>query len=165
MIMFVFASNNRNNAFFDLFFSDQVLNAACNDCLLRSTLAYTDIRLGDFWGKRYVLDNEGVSAVSLVTERARLLFSRIQDRIICKEEEYRDFLPWQSWGKSHCPDSDLREILLTQLRDPDIPLNKSVDTFNKSLPIKQRIIRFGKRLIQLLPNSLEKRIRWFYYSI
>lgn len=161
----VFTSSNRNNAFYDLFFSDQLLNSACNDCLLRSTLAYTDIRLGDFWGKRYILNSEGVSAVSVVTERARLLFSKIQERIVCKEEQYHDFLPWQSWGKNHHPDSEIREILLSQLRDPDVSLSKSVDAYNKSLPIKQRIIRFGKRLIQLLPNSLEKRIRWFYYSL
>ena len=33
----LYYSNNRHNEFFDLFFSDQVLNEACNDCALRGT--------------------------------------------------------------------------------------------------------------------------------
>ena len=49
-----YSSDDKNNDFYDLFFSDHILNEACHDCKLRSTLDYTDIRLGDFWGKQYV---------------------------------------------------------------------------------------------------------------
>ena len=72
-----YSSDDKNNDFYDLFFSDHILNEACHDCKLRSTLDYTDIRLGDFWGKQYVLNNKGVSAISLVSDRARSLFSEI----------------------------------------------------------------------------------------
>ena len=161
----VFYSNNKNNDFFELFFSDQVLNEACNDCLLRSTLAYTDIRLGDFWGRRYVLDNKGVSAVSVVTTKGKEVFDEIADKIYFKEESYSDFLPWQSWGKMHDPKPELRAVLLEQLSDPNIPLRQSVLTIYRQQSIKRKLVRYGKSFVHALPIKVEKRIRWMYYRL
>lgn len=161
----VYYSNNANNEFFDLFFSDQVLNDACNDCLLRSTLVYTDIRLGDFWGKQYVLNNKGVSAVSLVSDKAKTLFREISDRMVFKEERYEDFLPWQSWGKSHHPDLQLRSELMTQLRDDSISLRDSVNTVFRYQTLRGKFSRYAKRIVHALPPSVEKCIRWIFYKI
>lgn len=161
----VFYSNRRHNEFFDLFFSDQVLNEACNDCSLRGTLAYTDIRLGDFWGKQYVMNNNGVSAVSLVTDRARQLFEKIKDKINFKEESYEDFLPWQSWGKSHYPNAELREKLFSQLRDDNTSLRTSIVTIQNQQSLKCKLSRIAKQIVQSLPVQFEKRIRWIFYKI
>lgn len=161
----VFYSDNRTNDFFELFFSDQILNEACNDCLLRSSLAYTDIRLGDFWGKRYVLDNKGVSAVSVVTTKGKKVFGEIADKIYFKEENYSDFLPWQSWEKMHNPKPELRSVLLEQLSDPDIPLRESVLTIYRHQSIKRKLVRYGKLFIHALPIKIEKRIRRIYYRL
>ena len=161
----LFYSDIRNNEFFDLFFSDQVLNEACNNCLLRSTLAYTDIRLGDFWGKQYVFNNKGVSAVSLVTDKAKALFESIEDKIYYKEERYEDFLPWQSWGKKHHPNPALRKLLMKQLKDDQVSLRESIDAIYRQQSVKQKAIRYVKNIVQALPISLEKRIRWFLYNL
>lgn len=64
--------------FYELFFSNTVLNSSCKDCMLRSTLEYTDIRLGDFWGKTYIDNRTGVSAVSLVTPKGKELWDKIK---------------------------------------------------------------------------------------
>lgn len=161
----VFYSDSKNNEFFELFFSDQVLNEACHDCSLRGTLAYTDIRLGDFWGKQYVLNNKGVSAVSLVSETAKQLFERIADRVHYREEKYEDFLPWQSWGKQHKPNPELRRILLQQLSDDNVSLRESVDTIYRQQSLKRRLIRQAKKLIRQMPISWEKRIKWLFYKL
>lgn len=161
----VYYSNNCHNEFFDLFFSDQVLNNACNDCILRGTLAYTDIRLGDFWGKQYVMNNKGVSAVSIVSEKAKSLFERIADDVSYKEEKYEDFLPWQSWGKVYYPQKELREILFTQLRDTDISLQESINTIHNQESLKQLLSRYGKHIIHCLPIQVEKCLRWLFYKI
>ena len=161
----IYYSNNRHNEFFDLFFSDQVLNEACNDCALRGTLAYTDIRLGDFWGKQYVMNNKGVSAVSLVTNNAKTLFGRIADKVNYKEERYEDFLPWQSWGKAHHPKSELREKLHMQLRDENVTLRESIDAIHHQQSLKRKLSRYGKNFVHALPIQVEKCIRWLFYKL
>lgn len=135
----VYYSNNKDNEFFDLFFSDQVLNETCNDCLLRSTLAYTDIRLGDFWGKQYVLNNTGVSAISLVTDKSKVLFKSISDSVNYTEERYEDFLPWQSWGKCHHLNPQLRTELLSQLQDEAVSLRESVNTIYRHQSLRSSL--------------------------
>ena len=161
----VYYSNYKKNDFFDLFFSDQVLNEACNDCKLRGTLEYTDIRLGDFWGKQYILNNKGVSAVSLVTDNAKTLFEKISDKIVYQEQKYEDFLPWQSWGKDHHPDLELRNILLKQLSNDKISLRESIETIHRKQSLKCKLIRHAKNLVHLLPLSCEKRLRWLFYQL
>ena len=63
----LYESNGQKDAFYELFFSDMILNDACYDCQSRSTLEYTDIRLGDFWGPKYLGLRKGVSAVAIAT--------------------------------------------------------------------------------------------------
>lgn len=158
-------STNKHNEFFDLFFSDLVLNAACNECSLRSTLEYTDIRLGDFWGKQYVLNLKGVSAVSLVNDNAKALFRRIEDEVDYKEEKYENFLPWQSWGKTHKPKENLRSALFMQLRDEKIALKESLNTIYRQQSIKRRMVRYVKNIVHLMPLRLEKYVRWIFYKL
>lgn len=161
----IYCSTNRNNEFFDLFFSDLILNDACNDCKLRSTLEYTDIRLGDFWGKVYVLNDKGVSAVSLATARAKQLFELIADKMDYDVRDYNDFLPWQSWNKEYHPKLELRNTLFEQLKDDSIPLSKSVDFIAKSKSPIARLFSFGKRSIKSLPLRVEKLLRWLFYKL
>lgn len=161
----IFYSSPAHNEFFELFFSDLVLNEACNDCKLRSTLAYTDIRLGDFWGKEYVLNQKGVSAVSVVSDRAKLLFEKIKNELVWKEHKYENFLPWQSWGKNHYPNMDVRLHVLQQLRDPSISLKESVEYIYSRQSSKQKIVRCAKNMIMMLPGNAESWVRWLFYKI
>lgn len=87
----VFKSNPREDGFYELFFSDMALNEGCHACKLCGTLEYTDIRLGDFWGKKFLGNRRGVSAVSLVTESGKSAFNRIQDRSIRSNVSIRNF--------------------------------------------------------------------------
>ena len=158
-------SNNRHNEFFDLFFSDQILNDACNDCKLRGTLAYTDIRLGDFWGKQYVMNLKGVSAVSLVTDKAKALFATISDKVTYKKERYENFLPWQSWGKKHNPKPELRKILLEQLRDKNTTLDLCIHTIHRQQSLREKLSRHCKNFVHVFPIQFEKYIRWVFYHL
>ena len=161
----VYFSNFMKDEFFKLFFCDQLLNEACNNCLLRSTLAYTDIRLGDFWGKQYVLNNRGISAVSIVTGKAEVLFKEISSILTFKEEQYEDFLPWQSWGKQYHPDVKLRSVMMEQLRDESLSLRHCVNTLYRHQGIKAALVRHSKYLVHMMPICIEKRIRWILYRL
>ena len=108
--------------------------------------------------------NRGVPAVSLVTDKAKVLFEKIADRIDCREERYEDFLPWQSWGKNHNPNPELRKMLFEQLMNVDITLRETIETIHSRETLKQKVIRYAKNIVRKLPLSWEKRIRWIFYK-
>lgn len=150
----VFVSSPKDDGFYELFFSDQVLNDACKDCQLRSTLAYTDIRLGDFWGKKYLDNHRGVSAVSLVTDQAKTVFSRIEKDIDSQASDYADFLPYQSWGKSYQSRLDARKAILSSLAKPNDTIFDAVRAFRKHQSIKGQAMRMLKNVLYYCPQEV-----------
>lgn len=127
-----------NNEFFDFFFSNLLLNDACNECKLRSTLAYCDIRLGDFWGRDYKKTDRGVSAVSVVTERGMKLFAAIKNKMKITSKKYSSFLPYQSWGHSYSVDYKLRNEILGLLRKDNSTLEESIRPLKERWTIKKK---------------------------
>ena len=144
-----------NNEFFELFFSNQILNSSCTDCQLRGTLAYTDIRLGDFWGRDYEKTFEGVSGVSLVTDQAFVLFDKIKESLVFEEKEYDSFLPYQSWSHTYKIDENLRARILERLRDSDSDIKDCARLLHSKRDIKKYI----KHILSYLPLSLEHKVR------
>ena len=160
----VFVSDKDKDEFYTLFFSDVALNGACYDCKLRSTLRYTDIRLGDFWGKAYVDDHKGVSAVSIATDKGQALFGAIKDEITYNEHSYKDFLPYQSYGKVYRRNDKLRDIVFSQLRDEKTELKEVIRTIYQNQTMKQRVRRHVKNIVSLLPSGLISFIKKLYYK-
>lgn len=147
----VFMSSPKRDEFYTLFFSDHVLNSACHDCKLRSTLAYTDIRLGDFWGNLYATNKRGVSAVSLVTELGRNLFTKILPRVDTKKHSYHKFLPYQSWGRKYVLNLELREKLFISLQDKSLPLANAARLYCANESLKNKAKRIVKNMAYYLP--------------
>lgn len=156
-----FVSSPQKDDFYALFFSDQVLNEACSDCRLRSTMAYTDIRLGDFWGKRYSLNTRGMSAVSLASAEGERIFSEIKEGLDCERSCYSDFLPYQSYGRNYSPNMLLRREMLKQLSVPQIPLRVTTHTFYRQQGMKDRLKRYVKTVLYYLPVCVTTRIKHF----
>lgn len=157
----VFKSNPNEDGFYELFFCDQVLNDGCRDCKLRSTLEYTDIRLGDFWGKKFLSNRRGVSGVSLVTERGRELFTKISHQLETQQCGYLDFLPYQSWGKEYIPNPNARKDILKSLQDEDQTINDAVNAFRKHQSVVGRIRRHVKSVLHYCPLSITMFLKRF----
>ncbi len=155
--------SNHSDIFYELFFSDLLLNEACSDCHLRSTLQYTDIRLGDFWGKRYATNTRGVSAVSIVTQAGQVAFDKIRTQLDYIEESYSNFLPYQSWNKTYHPIISLRKELIQQISDSSLPLEISAKTIYQHQSVKQRLKRHIKTLLQFFPDRVIREIKRIYY--
>ena len=136
-----------SNEFFDFFFSNQLLNNACNECKLRSTLAYCDIRLGDFWGKDYKKTDRGVSAVSIVTERGNKLFSALKNKMDITSKKFTSFLPYQSWGRSYPVDYELRNKILGLLREKNSTLEECIKPLKERWTIKTRLKMIIKQIL------------------
>ncbi|MBQ5982967.1 MAG: Coenzyme F420 hydrogenase/dehydrogenase, beta subunit C-terminal domain [Prevotella sp.] len=143
-----------HNEFFDLFFSDQVLNVSCSNCELRSTLSYTDIRLGDFWGKQYKKNFRGVSGVTLVSDNAKVLFSKIIPYIDYKKESFSSFLPYQSWGKTYTINPSLRNKLMKFLNDKDKNIDETIEPILERRTFKRKAIVLFKQILFNFPPRL-----------
>ena len=161
----VIINEKSNDNFYELFFSDQVLNEACQDCKLRSTLEYTDIRLGDFWGKKYLNNYKGVSAISLVTTRGWETFDSIKEKITLANCDYQDFLPWQSWGKTYSVNTEIRKAIINSLNNPQENIVDAIRVLRKKLPFINNIMRLAKCTISFLPLQLINTLKRIKYSI
>ena len=57
--------------------------------------------MGDFWGKEYSQNIEGVSAVVIYTDRGKALFNSVKERFEIKKHDLSEVIPLQSYGKKH----------------------------------------------------------------
>ena len=160
----VYESKRVNDSFYELFFSDKILNEACYNCQVRSTLEYCDIRLGDFWGKSFLNNKRGVSAVSLSTKKGELVFSRLES--VHKElKSHADLLPYQSWNKTYSSDLNCRNKVLISLRDPKQSINDAIHVLRNSQGLKASVIRWIKNVLSLFPQGVTNDIKQVIYSI
>lgn len=156
-----FISNPKQDEFYSLFFSDQVLNDACADCKLRSTLEYTDIRLGDFWGKKFLHDKKGVSAIAITSERGRRLFEDVKELFVIGDSTMSEVLVKQSYGKVYHPNVELRKQMLHDLRDTNKSLREVVDLYYSKQGLTLKAKKFLKIINWYLPFDLTRLLKRF----
>lgn len=69
-------SYRENDDFFSFFLGDACLGKACYDsCKFKSRNSCADIRLGDFWGKEYSKNEDGVCSVVINTDKGYNILS------------------------------------------------------------------------------------------
>ena len=66
--------------FWQVFFENTLLGDACYDCEMRKTKSLADLRLGDYWGRRFQERSDGVSAVFALTDRGEQAIRDLQLR-------------------------------------------------------------------------------------
>lgn len=74
--------------FFKFFLREKCLMESCYDCQLRFNKLYSDIRLGDYWGKEAKDDKEGVSIVLINSEKGAEAFNSIKDKFEVEEKNF-----------------------------------------------------------------------------
>ena len=151
----LFTSPKINDRFYTLFFSDVLLNEACYDCKLRSTMHFTDIRIGDFWGKVYLKNTRGVSLVTInpLSDKGKKLFEKVKEKITFKLHDSNECISYQSWGKSYEIKTVLRQNLLTLLEDPNKTIDEALKFYWNSQAWKSKLKRISKNIILLMPQS------------
>ena len=159
----VFAGKRINDEFYTLFFSNLALNDSCRDCKLRSTFEYTDIRLGDFWGKAYDMNHTGVSVVVPVSDSGKRIFEQIKPQLNVNTHQHQDYLPYQSYGKDYTINSLRREKILSLINNENLDLKKAVNYYYATQPLTVKIKRHIKNLILLMPNSIISFIKKLYH--
>ena len=161
----MFSGKIQRDPFYDLFFSNQLLNDSCASCLLRGNLTFSDIRLGDFWGDKFVMNSRGVSLVSLNSERGASLFGKITDRLSLTEMvQPTSFAKHQSLFNVYPVDDSLRVNILSLLRkDADIEVARQelIGSYGWS----KRAGEYLKYLLSLLPYKVTQITKLLYYKL
>ena len=74
---------SQGDLFYKLFLGDYCCNPACQkDCKYKYDKSSADIRIGDFWGKTYLADEEGVSAVAVFTKKGEDIIQKLNCTLI-----------------------------------------------------------------------------------
>lgn len=155
----IYNSTPMHNEFFDLFFSNQVLNKSCNTCKLRGTLEYTDIRLGDFWGPDFRKTLRGMSGVSVATEGGQTLFCKIAHLLELQEMPVNSFFPYQSWNHEYNVDTNLRTKLMEKLKEEKAIAKDIVNLLPSHHSASYKVKTCIKQLFFYLPKNMNKKIR------
>ncbi|WP_426710492.1 Coenzyme F420 hydrogenase/dehydrogenase, beta subunit C-terminal domain [Cetobacterium sp. SF1] len=157
-------SNKSKNEFNEIFYNLDALNRACYNCNLRSSLYYTDIRLGDYWGIKYNEDIEGVSAIIAVTTQGNYMLNKISKTINLKEECIEEILKGQSYGKIHVINEKRRNRILELLKDNN-NIEKNYKEYVLLFSLKDRIKFKIKSLLKMLPQNYINSIRKYIHKI
>lgn len=156
-----FVSTPMKDEFYTLFFSDRVLNDGCSDCQLRSTMEYTDIRLGDYWGKRFLGDKKGVSAVALVTERGKAVFNAIKGEFHTTPGSMKEVKVKQSYGKVYNQNPETRKQMLDALRDNKCTLEDAIRIYESKQGVGYKVKKMLKYIDWYLPFDLVRFLKRF----
>ena len=153
-----FNSSKYSDPFYELFFDMNALNKACYDCIPRSSVNATDIRIGDFWGWQYDHNTDGVSAVVLCSEKGKALFRGVRDKFECKPHSFSEVIAAQSYGKIHSFNEAVRSETLALLSSKK-ELRNIIAACRKRNPIKVRVKRLLKIVLKHLPVKIYSSLR------
>ena len=158
-------SNKSNDPFFELFFGADVMNRACYDCKIRSTIHYADIRIGDYWGAKYELNTKGVSAVIIRSMLGKMFIDSVKAKMIVEKADFYHIISAQSYGKSYMCDEKRRSFLMKGLDNKSLDIYELNRSYRKMLPVKMRIKKNLKSLVKMMPQNFYFSIRRILHSI
>lgn len=160
----IISGKTNEDPFFTLFFDNVILGRSCYDCYLRSTLTYVDIRLGDFWGDEYDLNNEGVSAVVTITPKGKELFETIKPSIISKQVAFDQVIKAQSYGKKYFYNSEIRNTVIELLKSQK-NMEAVLEEYLKTYSLKRKINLKLKKFVYAMPRFVRVRIKKIYHIL
>lgn len=159
-----YSSKKSKDPFYDIFFGMDMMNDACYNCNSRSTMAYGDIRLGDYWGEKYDTDTKGVSAVVLKSSKGVDFFNAIKGKLNIEKATLDNILIGQSYGKPHTYNENRRAFLLQNISEHS-DLQQVYKAYMRMFPLKTRIKKRLKAIVKLCPKSVYFPIKKLMHSI
>lgn len=154
----------KNAPFYDLFFCNYMLNSACLDCKVRNMTDVPDIRIGDFWGEKFDLSTEGVSAVICFTKRGKEVLEKVANDFELRQEDFSSLLPYQAVDRHYQVNQKILEKMFSALSLPN-GLNKALSIYKASIPLKTRFLLIGKHVAKnLLSPVLLAKVRKLFHK-
>lgn len=125
---------------------------SCTECPYRERSA-ADLRIGDYWGDKFISDKQGVSMVITNTECGKQIVKALEDRRLCNVKQ-EDLSEYWSVQYPYNPQRPLiREQLIEELKDKKSDLHKlrrkyciyydRVEMITKRFQILKRLLKRG----------------------
>lgn len=145
--------------FWQVFFENILLSDACWSCSARTERSCADLRLGDYWGTRFIRHSDGVSAVFAMTERGCAAMSRLlQERRIRTFEVGSADEMLLAQNMAGYQQTAIHHRAMEQLRG-GVAVQTVVAQYRKSFTPKQKAKSFLLRLSAALPDSMRAKAR------
>ncbi len=157
--------NQNEDLYFSMFVNCDCFMETCYECRWRSS-SEADIRIGDYWGPRYVEDNTGVSMILAMNERGNEVVQNLKSigygQVL--ETETEDYKKYQQNHNSPRPAyyGNLKDSLI----EPDMPLDKIFDIYNyKKTPeifdlphLPNRVVKkvLGEKIYDKIKQKIKK---------
>ena len=156
--------NGETSEFYKLFFNNILLNKSCYNCKTRKDESYADIRLGDYWGKKYYNNQEGISAVLINTEKGKEIIKNISKDIkVIGNGNLNEFLKNQSVGKYLNENINIKLLRKAEFRDEN--LKEIIKKYKKEITYKQKIKIDLKSLMGKISPKCKYNFKKIYYNI
>ena len=159
----VYKEASEGDLFYHAFFDNVLFSAACFDCPVRKEVSKADLRLGDYWGKRYQTHEDGVSAILLCTKQGKLFFEQIKDKLTFFEAGSVDEV-LKSQSTQVYSTEKYRKSAFGDL-EKGKTLQETIKSYRKCFPVKKRMKLFIKESTAKLPDDVRAMIRKIYKKL
>ena len=96
-------SDYRKNMFYNFFFGHYCLGEACYSCKFKALNSVADVRVGDFWGNKYIDDKKGVSCCITFNENGENAVRALSSWCVIQDEQISQVLEAQMTQSPFCP--------------------------------------------------------------
>ena len=154
-----FYGSRERELFWQVFFENVLLGDACMTCRLRKEISLADLRIGDYWGKRFQSRSDGISAAFACTKRGEAAIESLlaYGRLTALEPgTSEEMLKAQNMEGYH--DTSLHTKTMDLLRN-GTDLRKAVRFYRSKEPPKRKLKRVLLSASSVLPDGLRARLR------
>ena len=145
--------------FWQVFFENVLLGDACMSCRLRKELSQADLRIGDYWGRRYQSRSDGVSAAFACTGRGEAALEALlaEGRLTALEPGTpEEMLKAQNMAGYH--DLQLHDRSMEALRSGS-DIRQAVRLYRRGEHPRRKLKRALLRVSGMIPAPLRARLR------
>jgi len=161
----LYSRSSEYDLFYKAFFDNVMLNPACFKCNVRKNVTMADLRLGDFWGKRYQNNDTGVSAVLVLSEKGGVFLEELKKHGKVSQIEkvsVEECVTNQS-VHDYCF-QDISEYALSLLQS-DKELDEIIKLYRRKMPFKYNLKLYLKEATAYMPDKFRKKIRNIYQNL
>lgn len=158
-----YKASSEEDLFYHAFFDNVLLARACYTCSVRQDISKADIRLGDYWGRRFQAHEDGVSAILILSGRGEAFLQGIHDSLVFFDSgSINEVLASQS--VQHYNTIPFREKAFNDLKNGE-SLKSTIRTYRKNFPASKRFFLALKENSAKLPIWLRIPLRKMYKQI
>lgn len=145
--------------FWQVFFENVLLGDSCYKCRMRQEKSMADLRLGDYWGKRFQSRSDGVSAIFVCSDRGgEALRCLHQSPVLNKfsSGDAAEMLSAQNMDGYH--QQELHNKAMKILKSQD-DVMKAVKVSRAGMSGKQKLKRILLLVSSIIPSDLRAKLR------